>query len=448
MSSPIHSYLFSPPPSPPRRAMDSDPNIGFTGIKSLLVPTDFIPRSPHLDGGLKTRSPRTPQQSKFTLDNVYPSSFPSRSRILDPEATPIATYSTPTTPRRRSYEKTVSSPPYIPSNVPSAPIPIPSSLPKPLIRLLFLASLLLSSILLLVFVPSARLPSLRAAGMSRRLALDPNGKAFIDVEGITSWSDARDKDYRPPQIKAPHMMRRALEEKAAPAPIFGQQADEFMLAHPRASRPALIPRPLPSSHELLALQSYLLSSAYNVIPSHVDPSEPIDANAVLGVGVHKLGPAGGDLEQAWLDELKGEREDEVIVWYGGNGRPNLPHDVLDFLASTHGSSRKPTLIPCHARSDRLALLSILDRLSLPLRDHPIIMIGNKPIVGDLRNLEELRLSGELESMLAEIGWKKEEKSAWKPKYAKVQKRTLTEVEEALKAQVQAAFEEELEDDVS
>ncbi|WVW81180.1 hypothetical protein I302_103171 [Kwoniella bestiolae CBS 10118] len=435
MPSPIHSYLFSPPPSPPRRAVDSDPNTGFTSIKSLLVPTDFIPRSPHLDGGLKTRSPRTPQQSRFTLDNVYPSSFPSRSKVLDPEATPIATYSTPTTPRRRSYEKTVSSPTYVPTNVPSTPLPIPSSLPKPLIRLLFLVSLLLSSILLLIFVPAARLPSLRAAGMSRRLALDPNGKAFIDVEGITSWSDARDKDYKPPQIKAPHMMRRAFEEKSAPAP------------HPRASRPALVPRPLPPSHELLALQSYLLSSAYNVIPNHVDPSEPIDANAVLGVGVHKLGPSGGDLEQAWLDELKGEREDEVIVWYGGNGRPNLPHEVLDFLASTHGSSRKPTLIPCHARPDRSTLLSILDRLSLPLRDHPIIMIGNKPVVGDLRNLEELRLSGELESLLTQIGWKKEEKSAWKPKYAKVTKRTLTEVEEALKAQAQAAFEEELDDEI-
>ncbi|WWC67383.1 uncharacterized protein I206_101291 [Kwoniella pini CBS 10737] len=435
MSSPIHSYLFSPPPSPPRRAIDKDPNHGLTSIKSLLLPTDFIPRSPNVDGGLKVRSPRTPQQSRFTLDNVYPSGFPSKQKVTDPEATPIASYSTPTTPRRRPSEKTVASPQYVPSNVPSTHIPIPSSLPKPLIRLFFLISLLLSSILLLVFVPSARLPSLRAAGMSRRLALDPNGKAFIDIQGVTSWSDARDKDYRPPQIKAPHMMKRTFEKKTAPAP------------HPRASRPALTPRPLPSSHELLALQSYLLSSAYNVIPSHVDPTEPIDANAVLGVGVHKLGPLGGDLEQAWLDELKGEREDEVIVWYGGDGRPNHPHEVLDFLASVHGSSRKPTLVPCHSRPDRTTLLSILDRLNLPLRDHPIIMIGNEPIVGDMQSLEELRLSGELENMLSEIGWKKEARSDWKPKYAKVQKKTLTEVEQALQAQALAKFEAELEDEV-
>ncbi|WRT63139.1 uncharacterized protein IL334_000042 [Kwoniella shivajii] len=435
MSSPIHSYLFSPPPSPPRRAVDSDPNHGFTSIKSLLVPTDFIPRSPHLDGGLKTRSPRTPQQSRFTLDNVYPSSFPTRAKVADPEATPIATYSTPTTPRRKIVEKTVSSPPYLPTNVPSTHIPVPSSLPKPFIRLLLLVSLLASSVMLMVFVPSARLPSLRAAGMSRRLALDPNGRAYIDTQSVTSWTDARDKDYRPPQIKAPHMMRRAIDEKGAPAP------------HPRTSRPALIARPLPSSHELLAIQSYLLSSAYNVIPDHIDPSEPIDANTVLGMGTHKLGPSGGNLEQVWLDELKGEREDEVIVWYGGDGRPNPPHEVLDFLASIHGPDRKPTLIPCHGRSDRFNLLSILDRLSLPLRNHPIIMIGNKPVVGDLRNLEELRLSGELESMLSTIGWQKETKSDWTPKLAKVQKRTLTEVEEALKAQAMAKFESELVDDV-
>ncbi|OCF43459.1 hypothetical protein I317_02759 [Kwoniella heveanensis CBS 569] len=441
MSSPIHSFLFSPPPSPPRRSSAApDPNDGFTSLKSLLLPTDFLPRSPHLDGGLKPRSPRTPTQSHFfssgdaqSTTQSYPSRSLVRNKPRDPEATPVLTISVPATPRRRSADKIAVSPPYVPSNVPSSPLPaIPSSLPKPLIRLLFLTSLLLSSILLLVYVPSARLPSLRAASMSRRLALDPSGKAFIDVQPVTSWEDAREKDYRPPQIKASHMMRRAIEAKknSKPAP------------HPLASRPALRARPLPASHELFALQSYLLSSAYNIIPDNVNPEEPLDANAVLGVDVHRLGPSGGEAEQAWLDELKGESEDEVIIWYGGDGRPNLPHEILDFLSSTHGTDRKPTLIPCHGRPDRSVLLSILDRLALPLRDFPIIMIGNEPVVGSLQNLEELRLSGQLESMLTKIGWKKEEKSdEWKPKYAVVKKKELSEIEQALQV------EEEIPDDI-
>ncbi|WWD22604.1 hypothetical protein CI109_107097 [Kwoniella shandongensis] len=425
MSSPIHSFLFSPPPSPPSRAVDKDPNHGLTSIKSLLHPTEFIPRS-SLDGStLKVRSPRTPQQSRFTLnDNVYPSSYPSRAKEfdMDLEATPIARE--PSTPRQRPSEKLVSSPPYVPSNVPSSPLPIPSSLPKPLLRLLFLASLLVSSILILVFVPAARIPSLRAAGASRRLAMSPDGTAYLDIESpIDSWTAARDRDYRPPQIKAVHMMKRAtMQPKAAPAP------------HPKTTRPALTARPLPSTHELLALQSYVLSSAYNVLPAGIDPQQPLDANAILGIAAHKIGPAGGHAENAWLEELKAERDDDVVVWYGGNGRPTLPHDVLDMLQSTHGSSRLPTFVPCHARPDRSVLLSVLERLGLPLRDHPIIMIGNEPIVGDLQTLEELRLSGALEEKFAAIGWKSTatKKVDWKPKMAVVKKKEISEMEEALK----------------
>ncbi|WWC90277.1 uncharacterized protein L201_005210 [Kwoniella dendrophila CBS 6074] len=482
MSSPIHSYLFSPPPSPPSRSSDlsktGNPNDGFTSLKTLLIPTELIPRSPLLgsdshsssySGNLKIRSsPRTPQQSKFTLDSttVFPSSSrsKSKSRVFDPESTPTissySSYSSPTTPKRPTKlsenikVELFESPNYIPTNVPSKPLPptsISLSIPKPLIRLLFLISLIFSSILLLIFVPSSRLPSLKAASLSRRLALDSNGKAFITItdissNSINSFQDAKDQDYKPPQIKAAHMMKRSsmvkLEKKGPPAP------------HPRTTRPALTPRPLPRSHELLAIQSYLLSSAYNVIPEHVNPNEPIDANTVLGFGSHKLGENGSQLEQDWLDELADERQDDVVIWYGGNGRPNPPHEIIDFLSTIHKSNKKPTLISCVSqRKDRGILLSILDRLELPLREYPIILIGNKPIIGNLEVLEELGLSGELKEMFNNIGWsnKKEmTQTEWKPKYAKVQKKSMSEVEEAIQnAQIeqQLKFEQELEDDI-
>lgn len=424
MTSPIHSFLFSPPSSPPTRAADGfDPNHGLTSLKSLLLPTEFFPRSSFdHSSGLKPRSPRTPQ-NKYTLD-VCSSSYPSRQKVFDVESTPVLEPITPRQSQTPREKKVFSSPPnvYQPSNVPSTPLPIPSSLPKPLLRLLFLASLLLSSILLLVLVPAARLPSLRAASISRRLALDTDGRAYFDLDQpVNSWSEARERDYKPPQIKASHMLRRAVKEKAAPAP------------HPRTKRPALIARPIPESHELIALQSYLLSSAYNTLPDSVDPQKPLDAHSVLGIGAHGLGPSGGQIEQAWLAELEAERHDEIVVWYGGNGKPQLPHEVLDLLSSIHGTHRHPTLMPLYARPDRSAILRIAERLSIPLKQYPVVMIGNEPLIADPEGLEELRLSGKLETMMAKVGWTHVAKKAWSPKFASVKKQELSEVEAAIKA---------------
>lgn len=96
------------------------------------------------------------------------------------------------------------------------------------------------------------------------------------------------------------------------------------------------------------------------------------------------------------------------------------------------------MIPVQGRQDLPLLRSILDRLSIPIAHHPLVMIGNTPIVGDIEGIEELRGSGRLREMLDRIGWiekdKKQgrEKVQWKPKLAKVQKRQLSEVEQALK----------------
>lgn len=213
MSSPIHSYLFSPPPSPPRRPTDMGTgNLRLHSIKSLLL-SDLVPRAT-LDGSseIKPRSPRTPTTPRLALNDVP---FPSNpSYQLDLEKTPKAfsAPASPTTPvPRRNIEKTILSVPHVAYTTPSTPSPIPMSLPRPLLRLLFLASLVLSSMMLLIFVPSARLPSLREASMSRRLALDSNGRAYYDVHNqVSSWQDARDRDYVPPKIRAPHMMKRVV----------------------------------------------------------------------------------------------------------------------------------------------------------------------------------------------------------------------------------------------
>ena len=318
MSSPIHKYLFSPPPSPPSRCADQTKESaettrahGLTSIKGLLLPTELLARS-SLDGNreLKVRSPKTPTLRHFTLDNAYP----SPGRLIQPTVTVEDTDAKSATPRILSApSQTIVEKMDVPANIPSATAHIPSALPRPLLRLLFLASLLVSSVLLLIYVPGARLPSLKAASTSRRLALSPEGHAFYDLANVVnSWDEVKDRDYRPPQVRVKNVKRSPV---ALPPP----STDRESSPPPQSTRQALSNRPLPESHELLALQSYLLQSHYNILPESVNPSLPLDAHTVLNVGSTHLGTSGSDKEKAWLQDLEREREDDVVVWYGADG---------------------------------------------------------------------------------------------------------------------------------
>jgi hypothetical protein len=233
MSSPIHKYLFSPPPSPPARPIDSKhrpPPLQLTSVK-ILLNDQLSPRLPQdeLHAELKPRSPRTPQNRNFTLTDKYPSPYPTRTprnySDLESGPTPTGLFSnqnTPrvivhepsSTPRRTVTNVIIASPPLLPTNSPTTStsnytVPLPSSLPKPLLRLLFLATLVISSIMILILVPASRLPSLRDASVSRRLALAEDGKAFMDVmHPVKSWVEGKDRDYVPAKVKSTKMMKR------------------------------------------------------------------------------------------------------------------------------------------------------------------------------------------------------------------------------------------------
>lgn len=313
MSSPIHKYLFSPPPSPPSRCADDAKDTtrarGLTSIKELILPTDLTSSS-SLDGNnvLKVRSPKILSVRHHTLDNTYPTS----GRFLQPIVTVEDTEEKLGVPRIISAPgQSMNEKADVPCNIPTASTPMPSALPRPLLRLLFLVSLVVSSVLLLVFVPQARFPSLRAASDSRRLALSPDGKAYYDLANVVnSWEEAKDRDYRPPQVRIKNMKRAAL-----PPP----STDRDSTSLPLSTGKAMSRRPLPESHELLALQSYLLQSDYNILPESINPRLPLDAHAVLNVGSSQLGSSGSDKEKTWLQDLEREREDDVVVWYGADG---------------------------------------------------------------------------------------------------------------------------------
>ncbi|KAL7420432.1 hypothetical protein Q5752_005403 [Cryptotrichosporon argae] len=399
MTSPMHKFLFSPPPSPPHRASAShspDPNRNFTSLRVLLPPalqgTEFE---------LKPRSPRTPQNAQFFF--AAPT-LPSRPSL---DATPRA--ADPRTPRQPRREKLVSSPPYLPVNVPSVPLPAVQTslhLPRPVIRLLFLCSLVLTSVLLLVAVPESRLPTLHTTAFSRRLALGADGLAYVDVGGYTYESA-----YAPPQVRSARVQRRLLEaaaEAGADVPVdyvyaAGQVVLHPAAAPPRASRPAAVYRPLPPTHELAALRSYLLESDYNALPSEVDGSRALDAHAVLGVASHRLGEAGSQAEQSWLRELEGEHAHEVTVFYGLDSHV-YPHDLIATLAEIAGFDGHPSLVHLANRDDRDAVVAVFGRHGMNLRKTPVLFVGNEAVPADARSLEALKASGELRAMLKRAGW--------------------------------------------
>ncbi|ORX35172.1 hypothetical protein BD324DRAFT_652884 [Kockovaella imperatae] len=392
--------------------------------------------------GLKARSPRTPTQGSFTLDvSLYPLplSRPNTPRSVSPsiiltgaddveripriDRTPRTT-SAQSSPRPSFDRRSLDIP-----NIPTQSYTytsrsVSASIPRPVMRVMSFGFLLICCICLLANTPGAQLPSLRAASISRRLAFATNGKAVYDaVHPITSWEQARERDYVPPQIKSHIMMKRSTGNAES---IVVRQPGRTVAGHPKADRPKSKPQSLPPSHELLALQSYLLQADNNRLPESIDPLKPLEAHVVLGAGA----------DDQTLKELEREGEDEVVIWYGTDGIGKKPHEHLALLSALHGSERQPTLIPVHGRSDYFVLMQILNRLDLAMdRGLVLVVIGNKPFVANVNKMEEMRGSGQLEKMLDSIGWirhldaeaeeAEKRKRSWKPKFNKWEKKEAT-----------------------
>jgi hypothetical protein len=145
-----------------------------------------------------------------------------------------------------------------------------------------------------------------------------------------------------------------------------------------------------------------------------------------------LGYAPGE---AALEELEAERANDVVVWFGMTpASPSQPHELLDILHEIHGAHRHPTLINLHGRPDRDRLLKVLTRLGMPTEHGSVVMIGNRPVAGNLEKVKEMKASGKLAELLGSIGWNEQKKASgkgWKPKHAKYVKKPKTEVEHAL-----------------
>ncbi|KAL1407209.1 hypothetical protein Q8F55_006625 [Vanrija albida] len=350
MTSPLHKFLFSPPPSPPLATdAQADPNSPFTPLASLL------PGAAPLDPKV---SPRVAQRGRLDAAASLPSRFlspnsPTNSMsLIDVEAA------------NAGFDSEEKKSPSILSPLLSPRLAhYRATIPRPILRLLFFAVVLFTCVAVLV-ITDKRAPA-------------------------TSGPHA----YAPPQATQARKLRKQLSfEKGKQAPL--------VAPNPRTFRPN--PHPLPASHELLALTWFVQESAYNKLPSNLDASFPLDAATIIGpVGAGKLGDSDSEGERNWLRDLKEEFESNVIVWFSGSAPPFY---ALEGIQNRHGHGKRVSMVSTSNRPDAHVVRGILQRLGYDLDRAPVLIIGGEAIEATAERMAELRESGELGEKLSEIGW--------------------------------------------
>lgn len=157
------------------------------------------------------------------------------------------------------------------------------------------------------------------------------------------------------------------------------------------------------THELLALQSFVLESRSNRLPGDVDASQPIDAESIIGArAASRLRGRGSPQEQAWLSDLTTDASTEIVLWFTS---ATPPHYALDGIISRHGHGRRPELISLSKRRDGPIIRDILKRLGHNVNEVPILVIGGEVFDASVERMDELRSNGQLAQKLAQIGWR-------------------------------------------
>lgn len=152
----------------------------------------------------------------------------------------------------------------------------------------------------------------------------------------------------------------------------------------------------------MALQTFVLETAYNHLSGTVDASKALDAHDLLGRAALRLGGSGSDREQQWLTEVEAANADKVVVWTATAG---VPHYVLEGINSRHGHGMRASLVPTLGRSDGHLIRAVFSRLGLDIDSNPILVIGGEAVVATTEKMKALRESGELAQKLARIGWR-------------------------------------------
>ncbi|KAJ3501004.1 hypothetical protein NLJ89_g9535 [Agrocybe chaxingu] len=147
--------------------------------------------------------------------------------------------------------------------------------------------------------------------------------------------------------------------------------------------------------ELGAVSSFIASLPQNVIPHHVDPSNPIDPQLVLDFDTrapHAKEEMQAMVEDVWL-------RNPVFLYSKLYSPPS--REIKSILAKLN-LRPDPTIIDVDVREDAEILTPMLKRLTRA-SELPVLLIGGKPVLATAEELGEMSKSGELQKLITAAG---------------------------------------------
>ncbi|KAI0373963.1 hypothetical protein BV20DRAFT_591624 [Pilatotrama ljubarskyi] len=250
---------------------------------------------------------------------------------------------------------------------PLTPIPniidLPMAVRKPRaywLRTTFLALFVLISLSVYVLLVSP--PALRPI-------------SFLDKEHVRAEDAARPSRWTPEAIRLAALRHRK----------------------PNTTGSSTVARPqltLNQTQELAAVSSFIASLPQNMIPSTVDPSQPIDPELVLDFDTR-----GPQAEQELQHVVRDVWARNPVMLYSKVHSP-LSREIKQILADLY-LRPAPTIVDVDQRPDENVLVPLLYRLT-GTNELPILLIGGQTI-GSAKEIRYLAAKGELQRLITAAG---------------------------------------------
>jgi len=160
----------------------------------------------------------------------------------------------------------------------------------------------------------------------------------------------------------------------------------------KAGRPQI---ELDAAQELAAVSSFIASLPQNVIPSSVDPSQPIDPQLVLDFDTRS--PQAAEEVATVVSEVWARNP---VMLYSKFYSP-ISREIKQMLSDMY-LRPSPTIVEVDQRTDESVLAPLLFRLTSK-SELPILLIGGRTFSGSIEELRYLKNKGELQRMIAAAG---------------------------------------------
>ncbi|KAI0675376.1 hypothetical protein C8Q78DRAFT_965031 [Trametes maxima] len=151
---------------------------------------------------------------------------------------------------------------------------------------------------------------------------------------------------------------------------------------------------LNQTQELAAVSSFIASLPQNVIPSTVDPAQPIDPQLVLDFDTR-----GPQAEEELRNVMHDVWSRNPVMLYSKVHSP-ISREIKQVLAELY-LRPAPTIVDVDQRPDESVLAPLLLRLT-STQELPILLIGGRT-VGSSKEIRYLAAKGELQRLITEAG---------------------------------------------